>query len=348
MLPLRAAIAAIVLLLPSLVAADGPVKKTGNLYYLGVAMDQKGEKGGWARIGDAGAWKLTRGGAILNGHLYTAENDGSLRSADLATGERKQVGKLEFANTVVMFAAGETLFTIETDGTFFRVNPGDGTWARVGQQAAFRLLRAGTIFKNRLYTAESDGSLRSADLTTGERKQIGKLEFANTAAMYASAEALYTIETDGNLFRVDPNNGTWARVGLEGAYKLARAGAIFSNRLYTAESDGTLRWTDLATGVKKLIGNPDFGATAFMCAGGDEIYTLESDGSLYRVFVKLPESLHEFDWCPEALEAVFRDQGNAVHGKFDSRLILGKKATHAAVMDGLAWMSRSAAKADLA
>ena len=71
-----------------------------------------------------------RGGAILNGHLYTAESDGSLRSTDLANGQRNQVGKLDFGNTVVMFASGEMLYTIETDGSLFRVNPGDGTWVR--------------------------------------------------------------------------------------------------------------------------------------------------------------------------------------------------------------------------
>ena len=166
--------------------------------------------------------------------------------------------------------------------------------------------------------------------------------------MYAAADKLYTIETDGNLFRVDPTNGTWAQVGLNGAYKLARAGAIFNDRLYTAESDGTLRWTNLTTGVKKLIGNPDFGATVSMCAGGDQVYTLETDGSLFRVYVKTSEGVNEGDGFAQAMEGLFRDQAKDFHTHFNSRLVMGNKATHAGIMDGLSWLRQNAAKDDSA
>jgi hypothetical protein len=41
--------------------------------------------------------------------------------------------------------------------------------------------------------------------------------------------------------------------------------------------------TDLGSGGWQQLGRPDFGATAFMFAANGSLYTIETDGSLYRV-----------------------------------------------------------------
>jgi hypothetical protein len=246
-----------------------------------------------------------------------------------------------------MFAAGRKLYTVEPDGSLFRVDPANGAWVGVGPPGAWKLMRAGAVLQDRLYTAESDGTLRAADLATGERKQVGKTGIGDAAGLFASADALYAIKTDGSLFRVDPDDGSLARVGPAGAWKAIRAGTVFNGRLYTAETDGTLRAANLAVGERKQVGNPDFGDTSFMFAAADQVYTIETNGNLFRVVVKPPESIRSFDWCPEAIETVFRDHGKAYYRNLNARLVLGKKATHAGVLDGQAWLRENTTPKDL-
>ena len=81
--------------------------------------------------------------------------------------------------------------------------------------------------------------------------------------------------------RADP--GSWVQVGPAGAWQPTLAGAVLNGRLYTAESNGGLYVTDLHTGAWRQLGQPDFGATAFLFAANGSLYTIETDGSLYRV-----------------------------------------------------------------
>jgi hypothetical protein len=325
------------------VGAAGP---EGNLYVLGFALDQAEAPGAWNRIGPEHAWKAVKGAVVFQNRLYTAESDGTLRATDLGNGARKQIGKPEFGNTIAMYPLGDHLYTIETDGSLFRVNPGDGTWNRIGPERAWKALRTGTIFKDRLYTAETDSTLRVTDLATGTRKKLGNPDFGDTVVMVAHGDNLFTIETNGNFFRVNPNDGGWAQIGSAGAWKRARAGAVFGNRLFTAETDGTLQATDLANGARRKIGHPEFGNTTFMFATSEALCTIETDGSLFHVNTQ--DNLGAFNWCPEEVVQVFREHGKPFYRDLRPRLILGKQATHAAALEGLAWLRHNATRNDLA
>src|SRR3954454_7467957 len=88
----------IVVLLDSgsvLPAAEPP----GDLYQIGIALNQAGMRGGWKLVGQPGAWRRVRAGAILGDRLYTAESDGSLRATKLSSGARTKIGGLEFGET---------------------------------------------------------------------------------------------------------------------------------------------------------------------------------------------------------------------------------------------------------
>ena len=318
-----------------------------DLYVLGVALDQRGEPGSWERVGAERAWKAVRAGAVFKDQLFTAEKNGTLQATNLSSGKRKQVGKAEFGETTFMFAGGDKLYTIETDGSLYRVDPGDGSWERVGAEGAWKAVRAGAIFKGKLYTTETDGALQATNLANGKRKPVGKADFAAATFLGVGGEKLFTIETDGDLYRVDPEDGARSRVGAEGAWKTIRAGAILKDRLYTAENDGTLQLGDLDAGERKQIGNPEFGNTTFMFRSGDQIFTIETDGSLYRVFVNPPESINAYNWCPEEIEKVFREQGKPFYADVKVRQVLGAKATHTGVIDGLAWLRENTNKKDL-
>ena len=50
-----------------------------------------------------------------------------------------------------MFAKGETLYTIETDGSLYRVNAADGSWVQVGEAGAWQPTLVGAVLNGRLY-----------------------------------------------------------------------------------------------------------------------------------------------------------------------------------------------------
>ena len=188
--------------------------------------------------------------------------------------------------------------------------------------------------------------MRATNLADGSRKQIGKADFGTTVSMFAAGDNLWTIETDGNLFRVDPANGVWVRVGPEAAWKALRAGAVLKDQLYTAESDGTLHAAKLADGKRQRIGPAEFGNTQWMFAASNAIYTIETDGNLFVVTVRPPESIDAFDCFPKEFEKVFREQGRDYYRNFDRQLILGKQATLPAIRDGLVWLRKKATRKD--
>ena len=77
-------------------------------------------QGRWQRVGNAGEWRGTLAGAVLNDRLYTAEENGGLFETHPATGDWKQLGKPEYGNTAFMLAAAGGLYTIEADGSLYR------------------------------------------------------------------------------------------------------------------------------------------------------------------------------------------------------------------------------------
>ena len=57
--------------------------------------------------------------------------------------------------------------------------------------------------------------------------------------------------------------------------------------------------------------------------------------------------INDYNCFPPEIEKVFREQGKDFYRKLHSRLIMGNQATRAGLMDGLGWLTKSAAKNDL-
>jgi hypothetical protein len=77
--------------------------------------------GSYERVGEAGAWKGTLVGTGHAGRLYTIDAGGALYATDPQTGNWRQIGKADFANTSRLFSAGASLLSLEKDGSLYRV-----------------------------------------------------------------------------------------------------------------------------------------------------------------------------------------------------------------------------------
>ncbi len=320
----------------------------GGVYYLGIALNQAGEAGTWAQVGEQGGWKATTAGTVLQEKLYTIETSGKLYVTDPANGSWHALGKAEFAATQFLFSAGTNLYTIESDGNLCRVDPSNGVSSQIGKAGAWKNTVAAAVLNDQLFTAESGGGLFCTDLGNGVWRQIGGNDFGQTEFMFSERNSLFTIETDGTLYRVSPVDGAWSAIGQAGAWNGAVGACVLGGRLYTAEKSGQLISTDLHTGSRSSVGRADFAATRFIFPVGGKIYTIETSGNLYRVEASASEKMDEFDCFPDAFERAFRDQGTGLSAGFQSRKITGSHATRAAILDGFGWLTHEAKPEDLA
>ncbi len=320
----------------------------GDLYQLGIALNQAGMRGSWRQVGQPQAWKNVLAGAIVGDRLYTAERDDSLRMTKLASGERVKLGGPGFGQTKFMFAAADSLWTIERSGTLYRVSPADGSWAQVGPAGAWIATRAGAILKGRLYTIEEGGSLWVTNLSNGTWAGIAADGFSDATTLLAAGDDLWTVTTEGSLYRVDAKSGGRKRVGPAAGWKSPLAACVAGGQLYSVRPDGTLHETRLTDGQDSQIGKPDFAATTFMFPGARQTYTIEADGSLYEVYLHPVESLDDWDCFPREFEKVFQEQGKSFFRQEHPRQLFGSHATHRAIIDQLAALESQAAPQDLA
>jgi hypothetical protein len=332
---------------PLRAAEASPAGVKGDVYYLGVVLNQAEAMGAWQQVGAEGAWKATIAGTILRGKLYSAERNGGLYMTDLESGKWQPIGKAEFAETKFLVSAGPSLYTIETSGTLYRVNPDDGSWQQVGGGGKWIQTIAATPLGGRIFTIESGGGLHVVDPHNGEWRQIGQPEFGNTHILFASRSSLYTIENDGSLYEVSPTDGAKAPIGEPGAWKKAFNGTVLNEQLYTVERDGRLYCTDPRTGQRRGVGAAEFGATRFMFPSGETIYTIETSGNLYGVKARPGLAIDEWDWCADEIERLWQTQGVGLSHGFHPRKIVGNAATKDAIMIGFKWLEQVAGPDDL-
>jgi hypothetical protein len=319
----------------------------GDLYQIGIALNQAGMGGSWNQIGQPEAWKHVIAGTILDDRLYTAETDGSLRVTKLGSRERTKIGGPDFGETKFMFASMNNLWTIERNGTLYRVNPKNGDWSQVGAERAWIATRTGTILMGRLYTTETNGTLQVTDLHNGARTRIGSSGFGKAVVLMAAGDDLWMIETDGSLHRVNAKSAVRERVGPANGWKSLLAATIVGNQLYSIRADGTLHEAKLSDGKDTQIGKADFGNTSFLFAGSRQAYTVESDGSLYEVFLHPAESIDDWDCFPREFEKVFQEQAKGFFRQEHPRQLLGNRATHRSIMDQFAWLKAQTTARDL-
>ncbi|MFO0810048.1 MAG: hypothetical protein U0746_15610 [Gemmataceae bacterium] len=104
------------------------IETNGNLYRVDPA------SGRWEALGSAGNWKGTIAGvAVADFCIMTAEASGALYATDTSEGLWLQRGKADFASTAFMFFANDWIYTLETGGSLYRVNPADGRCPAAGE-----------------------------------------------------------------------------------------------------------------------------------------------------------------------------------------------------------------------
>lgn len=232
-------------------------------------------------IGAPGQWAGTIAGAAWNGKLYTVEANGNLCATDPADGARVPLGGADFANTAFLFAAGDSLVSIEKDGTLYLIDPQDGSWKQSGPAGGWANTIAGAVLDGTLYTVESSGTLYATDPAAGTWRKVGNPDFAATRFLFAAVDRLASIEKSGTVYLIDPADGSWKQVGATGAWADAMAGAVITRTLHTAEKDGSLCATDIALGTRVAAAS-GFAGTRFLFGIQGQLYGIDAAGHFFR------------------------------------------------------------------
>jgi sugar lactone lactonase YvrE len=133
-----------------------------------------------------------------------------------------------------------------------------------------------------IFTVERDGNLYASNLKSNKWRQVGSgynTQFLVADTSDASGN-LFAIERDGTLYRVDPNSGDFEQIGADGYFKGCSAADAVDGVLYCTTA-GHMFSVDLEDGEIT-----DFGGaykTKALWYWQDYVYTLEQDGSLYKV-----------------------------------------------------------------
>lgn len=232
-------------------------------------------------VGPAGGWAGTLAGTVLDGKIYTVEAAGSLYATDPADGSWTKLGGADFANTAFLFAAGDSLATIEKDGSLYLINPADGSWKRSGPEGGWAGTIAGTMLGGTLYTVENGGTLYASDPAAGTWQTVGNPDFAAVAHLFAAGNRLVSIEKSGNFYLIQPADGSWERTGDFAAWADTVAGTVLGQVLYTAEKDGSLVATDVASGTREPVGS-GFDGVQFLFLANNLLCGIDADGNFFQ------------------------------------------------------------------
>lgn len=231
--------------------------------------------------GAPGGWAGTIAGAVLDGTIYTVDSAGSLQAADPADDSSNKIGGADFANTAFLFAAGNSLVSIEKNGTLNLIDPATGAWKQSGPAGGWANTIAGTMLDDTLYTVESAGALYASDPAAGTWRKVGNSDFAATKFLFAAGGQLASIENSGTLYLIDPADGSWKRSGDAGAWANTVAGAPMGPVLFTVESDGALVATDVASGTRVPSG-AGFHDAQFLFLANNLLCGIDAKGNFFQ------------------------------------------------------------------
>lgn len=164
------------------------------------------------------------------------------------------------------------------------------SWRQLGPPHAWKDARAAVALDGRIYLADGDGALHVVDGQSGAGAVIAG-GGGHTRLLAAAAGRLYAFDEAGPLYLLSPDG---ASERLDGDWSEARA-AVGADRLYVA-AGGPLLALDTEEHAVTRVGDGTWHPELLLAAGAS-LFSLEEDGSLYRIDPKGGEAVQlDGDW----------------------------------------------------
>ncbi len=140
-----------------------------------------------------------------------------------------------------------------------------------------------------LYTIDFSNGLNKTNLATGEMSKINDVNYKNTEFLFYYRFKLYSMDKDGSLTEIDPVSGQWTlRSGISAWSEINRP-VVVGSFLYAAENGSFYRYGGLDPKSRTQIGGADFYSMGRLIKNDTSLYSMISDGSLYRINLRTGE-----------------------------------------------------------
>ncbi|UPT67828.1 MAG: PQQ-like beta-propeller repeat protein [Sphingobacteriales bacterium JAD_PAG50586_3] len=240
----------------------------------------KAQSGAATNIGPEGAWSNVVSATILNDKMYTGEKNGAIYETDLVSTLRTPIGKNAFDKGKFIFAANNMLYVINYEGTMFKVNATTGASEQLGIKGTWSQMYAYAVCKDQFYAVNSMGALTVTDLKTNTTREMGST-YVNVSNMFATADKIYLLEQSGKLHEMSSVNGAQKMISPNNMWSGILCGTGYKGGVYMIDKIGNLY--ALATGSKSKMGKAEFSLARFLLGANDNLYFIESTGSLYEI-----------------------------------------------------------------
>ena len=158
--------------------------------------------GAWKAITAMGVWTKIEKTVVVNNILYTTENGVFYRHRGVDIDNREARGEAEFYNIGFFFDAGNSLYCLFGDGSFYEISVADGKWRKIGKGKSWKSIKCGDVLGDKFYAVDVGGNFSETLLSDGTKKTLDNTQFQKAKYIFVEGGKLYVIMTDGNLFEV--------------------------------------------------------------------------------------------------------------------------------------------------
>jgi hypothetical protein len=220
------------------------------------------------------------------GTLYTIDNRGAIFKTSLDSGDYTRLGNVTFNKTRFFFGHFNKLYIIETDGSMNQIDPATGAWSLVSPMGTWSLISNVAVVRNTFYSIENGALYMHSALNPKMRKQVGESDFYDLGLLLRSDNSLHSIIADGSFYEINTTTGKWNKFFRVKTLRNARAGAVWNDKLYSAENPGGFFEHTIPAGERKQLEASQFQKARYLFTDSGKLYAIFQDGTLYEVVIE--------------------------------------------------------------
>jgi hypothetical protein len=257
--------------------ATSPASTTSSTTSSATSRPEVNVTGKWELVGKEGDYRTTVGMVAMDNMLWTVQKDGSLYKVDPSNGASTKIADKGSFEKLENLEGMDHMLWSVESGTLYKNDSASGKWEQVGKEGEWARTVDFVGLNGFLYSIEPDGSLWKTD-KTGNHTLLDKGEFKGCTHLTEMGGNLYTIE-NGTLYETDPNTLKWRQIGKEGDFARINAMEGTMNYIFMIDKSGILYKVDKDGTATKL--GDDYGETTILTTLNGKLWTIEG-GSLYK------------------------------------------------------------------
>ncbi|MFO0658294.1 MAG: hypothetical protein U0165_00455 [Polyangiaceae bacterium] len=172
------------------------IESSGTVYSIDA------EDGSYAKVSNDGQWGTAKAVTTSRGRLLIRDENGKLYELDPWTKEYREIGTSTWTSSWLVEGGTDTLVSIESSGTIYRINTKTGNYDKVGKDNEWEGSLAVAGRGGSLFIFSSTGTVYSVNIWDGSYVQIGESTGWSPKFAVMGDYYLYTFENDGSLYEI--------------------------------------------------------------------------------------------------------------------------------------------------